>query len=111
MHQRTWSSVCVYYHSHALVAVGWLVAAETRRMRESVRWNESLTFDICLGNIPREARVCFTIYSERKGTRQPIAWVAHRLFDFALVFHQGVKYVGLHCIALHCIALHCIELT
>lgn len=63
-----------------------------RRARSSLRWAEQLTFDICLGNLPRETRVCFTLYAERKGTRTPVAWVAHRLFDFQLCLQQGVRY-------------------
>uniref|UniRef100_A0A8P4G396 Phosphatidylinositol-4,5-bisphosphate 3-kinase n=1 Tax=Dicentrarchus labrax TaxID=13489 RepID=A0A8P4G396_DICLA len=55
------------------------------------RWNEWLTYDIYLADLPRSARLCLSICSVkgRKGEHCPLAWGNVNLFDYTDILVSG----------------------
>ena len=75
----------------------------TRRFFDQLRWDEWLQFKIQVRQLPRESRLCFTLYgiaATSKGntlnaTRTPLGWVAVPLFDFKGLLVSGTHLLGL----------------
>jgi len=75
----------------------------TRHFFDQLRWDEWLQFKIQVRQLPREARLCLTLYGiapTSKGnslntTRTPLGWVAVPLFDFKGVLVSGTHLLGL----------------
>ena len=70
-----------------------LVKSETT---SGLPWSDVLTWDqvlvfpsICLGDIPKETRLCLTLYGQPKGDPIPLGWVSCRLYDFHDVLASG----------------------
>uniref|UniRef100_A0A3B4Y8E4 Phosphatidylinositol 4,5-bisphosphate 3-kinase catalytic subunit alpha isoform n=1 Tax=Seriola lalandi dorsalis TaxID=1841481 RepID=A0A3B4Y8E4_SERLL len=64
------------------------------------RWNEWLTYDIYLADLPRSARLCLSICSVkgRKGAKEehcPLAWGNVNLFDYKDILVSGKVALGL----------------
>ena len=75
----------------------------TRSFFDQLRWNEWLQFRIHVRQLPRESRLCLTLYGippTSKGntlntSRTPLGWVAVPLFDFKGVLISGTQLLGL----------------
>ena len=75
----------------------------TRYFFNQLRWDEWLQFKIQVRQLPRESRLCLTLYGiavTGKGnslntTRTPLGWVAIPLFDFKGVLVSGTHLLGL----------------
>lgn len=75
----------------------------TRKFLEHLRWDEWLQFQIQVRQLPRESRLCITLYGFpliTKGTaphtpRVPLGWVAMQLFNFNGVLASGTQLLGL----------------
>ena len=75
----------------------------TRNFFDQLRWSEWLQFKIQVRQLPRESRLCFTLYGippTGKGntlntSRTPLGWVAVPLFDFKGVLVSGTNLLGL----------------
>lgn len=75
----------------------------TRYFFDQLRWNEWLQFKIQVRQLPRESRLCLTLYGippTSKGntlnsSRTPLGWVAVPLFDFKGVLVSGTQLLGL----------------
>lgn len=69
------------------------------------RWASWLNFDIPFYNIPREARLCITVYgrwnAKKKMSKEkdrnicPISWVNFLVFDYKGYLKQGIHKLGL----------------
>ncbi|XP_022781034.1 phosphatidylinositol 4-phosphate 3-kinase C2 domain-containing subunit beta-like [Stylophora pistillata] len=74
-----------------------------RNFFDQLMWNEWLQFKLQVRQLPRESRVCFTLYGVppiSKGntlntSRTPLGWVALPLFDFKGVLVSGTHLLGL----------------
>lgn len=75
----------------------------TRNFFYQLMWNEWLQFKMQVRQLPRESRLCFTLYGVQpigKGntlntSRTPLGWVALPLFDFKGVLVSGTHLLGL----------------
>ena len=75
----------------------------TRHFFDQLHWDEWLQFNIQVRQLPRESRLCLTLYGiapTSKGntlnaTRAPLGWVAVPLFDFKGVLVSGTQLLGL----------------
>ena len=75
----------------------------TRNFFYQLMWNEWLQFKMQVRQLPRESRLCFTLYGVQpigKGntlntSRTPLGWVALPLFDFRGVLVSGTHLLGL----------------
>jgi hypothetical protein len=65
---------------HGGVPLGDEKPRRTRDITKSAnpRWGDWLEFDLSLSNVPRGARLCFTLYADGEA----IGWVNMQLFDF-----------------------------
>jgi hypothetical protein len=65
---------------HGGVPLGDEKPRRTRDIAKSAnpRWGDWLEFDLSLSNVPRGARLCFTLYADGEA----IGWVNMQLFDF-----------------------------
>lgn len=75
----------------------------TRNFFDHLRWNEWLQFQIQVRQLPRESRLCLTLYgiaptvkgNSLNTARVPLGWVAVPLFDFKGVLVSGTQLLGL----------------
>lgn len=70
-----------------------LVKSETT---SGLPWSDALTWDqvlvfpsICIGDIPKETRLCLTLYGRAKGDPIALGWVSCRLYDFHDTLSSG----------------------
>jgi hypothetical protein len=54
-------------------------------------WDQVIVFEsTCLCNIPRETRLCLTLYArDPKGNETPLAWIGMNLFDYHDILKSG----------------------
>lgn len=71
--------VAAVYHGSVLISE----EVETKKSPVP-EWNETLDLGIFIISLPREARLCLTLYARNKknGWQLPIGWISYRLFDF-----------------------------
>lgn len=75
----------------------------TKKFLDHLRWDEWLEFNIQVRQLPRESRLCLTLYgftSMTKGTavhtpRVPLGWVGMQLFNFNGILASGTQLLGL----------------
>jgi len=90
---------CNVFQMSFFVEVGLFFGGEPITKSEttsSIPWSDSLTWDqvivfssLCLGDIPKETRVCLTLYARDKSGNTPMGWASYRLFDFHDVLASG----------------------
>ena len=75
----------------------------SRHFFDQLRWDEWLQFNVQVRQLPRESRLCLTLYGIAPSgksntlnvTRTPLGWVAAPLFDFKGVLASGTYLLGL----------------
>lgn len=75
----------------------------SRHFFDQLRWDEWLQFKTQVRQLPRESRLCLTLYgipqpskgSTSNANRTPLGWVAVPLFDFKGVLVSGTHLLGL----------------
>lgn len=107
-----WKPEYEYFEVHAGVYYGGALLCPieitpltviSRKFLEHLRWDEWLQFQIQVRQLPRESRLCVTLYgftAITKGTaphtpRVPLGWVAMQLFNFNGVLASGTQLLGL----------------
>jgi hypothetical protein len=78
---------------HGGVTLGDGAARRTRTVDRCAnpRWGEWLEFDVALSNVPRGARLCFTLY----GGSEALGWVNMQLFDYEHCLVSGLQSLPL----------------
>ena len=94
----------IYYGGHLLCPVELTPLTRMRKhFFDHLRWEHSLEFKIHVRQLPRESRLCLSLYGltpNNKGsavgsTRTPLGWVAIQLFNFNGVLVSGTQLLGL----------------
>ncbi|EDO45977.1 predicted protein [Nematostella vectensis] len=92
----------VYYGGCLLCPIETTTQSKlTRKFSELLQWGDWLKFDIPVKRLPRESRLCLTLYGTKpssKGNpsaRSALGWVALQLFNFNGVLLTGTQILGL----------------
>jgi phosphatidylinositol-4,5-bisphosphate 3-kinase len=79
------------YHGGVTLGDGDVRRTRTVDRCANPRWGEWLEFDVALSNVPRGARLCFTLY----GGSEALGWVNMQLFDYEHCLVSGLQSLPL----------------